>query len=102
MLGGRWTGRAGRAEEGRWDKGRHYCSGGHSLHQPDWPVCVCVSFPCPHPQALSQLDLTVQMSKQNGTRAREVLLVLDLNKTVYLQLQAPGIPLQLAYVSDPY
>lgn len=42
------------------------------------------------------------MSKQNGTRAREVLLVLDLNKMVYLQLQAPGIPLQLAYVSDPY
>lgn len=41
------------------------------------------------------------MSKQNGTRAREVLLVLDLDKTVHLRLQAPGIPLQLAYVSDP-
>lgn len=49
------------------------------------------------PRALSQLDLTVLMSKQNGTRAREVLLVLDLDKMVHLRLQAPGIPLQLAY-----
>ncbi|XP_015422546.1 PREDICTED: endoglin isoform X1 [Myotis davidii] len=40
------------------------------------------------------------MSKQNGTRAREVLLVLDLDKTVHLRLQAPGIPLQLAYNSQ--
>ncbi|KAK1334107.1 hypothetical protein QTO34_005107 [Cnephaeus nilssonii] len=51
------------------------------------------------PRALSQLDLTVQMPKQNGTRAREVLLVLGLDKMVHLRLQAPGIPLQLAY--DP-
>lgn len=41
------------------------------------------------------------MSKQNGTRAREVLLVLGLDKMVHLRLQAPGIPLQLAYVSYP-
>lgn len=41
------------------------------------------------------------MSKQNGTRAREVLLVLGLDKMVHLRLQAPGISLQLAYVSYP-
>ncbi|XP_054582735.1 endoglin [Eptesicus fuscus] len=51
------------------------------------------------PRALSQLDLTVQMPKQNGTRAREVLLALGLDKMVHLRLQAPGVPLQLAY--DP-
>ncbi|CAK6433590.1 unnamed protein product [Pipistrellus nathusii] len=49
------------------------------------------------PRTPSLLNLTVQMSKQNGTPAREVLLVLGLDKRVYLQLQAPGIPLQLAY-----
>lgn len=50
-----------------------------------------------HTQDPPQLNLTVQMSKQNGTQAREVLLVLGLDKRVHLQLQAPGVPLQLAY-----
>ncbi|XP_016066497.1 PREDICTED: endoglin [Miniopterus natalensis] len=49
------------------------------------------------PRDVSQLELTVQMSKQNDTRPRQVLLVLGLDKIVHLQLQAPGVPLQLAY-----
>ncbi|XP_069332919.1 endoglin isoform X2 [Eulemur rufifrons] len=43
-----------------------------------------------------QLELTVQASKQNGTRPQEVLLVLSTDKNVFLQLQAVGIPLHLA------
>uniref|UniRef100_G1PMZ6 Endoglin n=1 Tax=Myotis lucifugus TaxID=59463 RepID=G1PMZ6_MYOLU len=65
-------------------------------HVPNATVEVHILF-LEFPRPLSQLDLTVQMSKQNGTRAREVLLVLDLDKIVHLRLQAPGIPLQLAY-----
>ena len=45
------------------------------------------------------LELTLQTSKQNGTLPREVLLILSTNKTIFLKLQAPGIPLHLAYVS---
>lgn len=71
--------------------------------KPDWSVCVsfsCLFTPTPL-QDVSQLELTVQMSKQNDTRPRQVLLVLGLDKIVHLQLQAPGVPLQLAYVSYP-
>uniref|UniRef100_A0A8C0YZZ3 Endoglin n=1 Tax=Canis lupus familiaris TaxID=9615 RepID=A0A8C0YZZ3_CANLF len=46
---------------------------------------------------LSELELTIQKSKQNGTRPREVFLVLSAKKNVLLQLQAPGIPLYLAF-----
>lgn len=46
---------------------------------------------------ISELKLTVQMSKQNGTWPRDVLLVLSVDKMVFLQLQAPGIPLRLAF-----
>lgn len=60
-------------------------------------LCVCLS-PAP-PQDMSELKLTVQMSKQNGTWPREVLLVLGVDKMVFLRLQAPGIPLLLAFVS---
>ncbi|TKC38111.1 hypothetical protein EI555_002045 [Monodon monoceros] len=46
---------------------------------------------------VSVLELTLQTSKHNGTLPREVLLVLSTNKTIFLKLQAPGIPLHLAY-----
>ncbi|XP_006835039.1 PREDICTED: endoglin [Chrysochloris asiatica] len=49
------------------------------------------------PRALSELDLTLQVSEQNGIQPREVLLILYPNKNVFLQLQAPGIPLHLVY-----
>ncbi|XP_013368619.1 PREDICTED: endoglin isoform X2 [Chinchilla lanigera] len=49
------------------------------------------------PRAVSQLELTLQASKPNGTHPQEVLLVLVTNTNVFLQLQAPGIPLRLAY-----
>ena len=45
------------------------------------------------------LELTLQTSKQGGIWPREVLLSLSVNKSIFLKLQAPGIPLQLAYVS---
>ncbi|XP_059116058.1 endoglin [Peromyscus eremicus] len=48
---------------------------------------------------VSQLELTLQASKQNGTGTREVFLVLVSNETVLVKLQAPEIPLHLAY--DP-
>uniref|UniRef100_A0A673UGM8 Endoglin n=1 Tax=Suricata suricatta TaxID=37032 RepID=A0A673UGM8_SURSU len=48
---------------------------------------------------VSQVELTIQKSKQNGTWPREVLLILSANKNVLLRLQAPGIPLNLAF--DP-
>ncbi|XP_020730609.1 endoglin isoform X1 [Odocoileus virginianus] len=48
---------------------------------------------------VSELKLTLQTSKQGGIRPREVLLILSVNKSIFLKLQAPGIPLQLAY--DP-
>ncbi|XP_025769629.1 endoglin [Puma concolor] len=48
---------------------------------------------------VSELELTIQKSTQNGTWPREVLLVLSANKNVLLRLQAPGIPLNLAF--DP-
>ncbi|XP_011217942.3 endoglin isoform X3 [Ailuropoda melanoleuca] len=46
---------------------------------------------------LSELELTLQKAKQNGTRPREVLLVLGANKNTLLRLQAPGIALNLAF-----
>uniref|UniRef100_F6Q7Q3 Endoglin n=1 Tax=Callithrix jacchus TaxID=9483 RepID=F6Q7Q3_CALJA len=49
------------------------------------------------PRDLSQLELTLQASKQNGTQPREVFLVLSVNSNVFLQLQALEIPLHLAY-----
>nr|XP_010349626.2 endoglin isoform X1 [Saimiri boliviensis boliviensis] len=49
------------------------------------------------PRDLSQLELTLQASKQNGTQPREVFLVLSVNSNVFLQLQASEIPLHLAY-----
>ncbi|XP_053417208.1 endoglin [Nycticebus coucang] len=49
------------------------------------------------PREVSQVELTLQTSKQNGTQPQEVLLVLSVNKSVFLQLQAPGIPLHLAF-----
>ncbi|PNI69152.1 ENG isoform 3 [Pan troglodytes] len=52
------------------------------------------------PTGPSQLELTLQASKQNGTRPREVLLVLSVNSSVFLHLQALGIPLHLAYNSS--
>ncbi|XP_036040514.1 endoglin [Onychomys torridus] len=48
---------------------------------------------------VSQLELTLQASKQNGTGTRDVFLVLVSNETVLVKLQAPEIPLHLAY--DP-
>jgi hypothetical protein len=58
-------------------------------------VCVSLSLP----QEVSQLELTLQASKQNDTQPQEVLLVLVVNKNVFVQLQALGISLQLACVS---
>ena len=58
-----------------------------------------VSLPLPPSQDVSRLELTLQTSKQGGIRPREVLLILSVNKSIFLKLQAPGIPLQLAYVS---
>ncbi|XP_073761813.1 endoglin isoform X2 [Callorhinus ursinus] len=46
---------------------------------------------------VSELELTIQKSKQNDSRPREVLLVLSANKNMLLRLQAPGIPLNLAF-----
>uniref|UniRef100_A0A8C0ZYA1 Endoglin n=1 Tax=Castor canadensis TaxID=51338 RepID=A0A8C0ZYA1_CASCN len=48
------------------------------------------------PNEVSQLELTLQASKQNDTQPQEVLLVLVVNKNVFVQLQALGISLQLA------
>lgn len=60
-------------------------------------VFVCLS-PASS-QEVSELELTVQMSRPNGTRPRGVLLVLGVDKSVILHLQTPGIPLHLAFVS---
>ncbi|ELK07222.1 Endoglin [Pteropus alecto] len=49
---------------------------------------------------VSELELTVQMSRPNGTRPRGVLLVLRVDKSVVLHLQTPGIPLHLAFNSS--
>ncbi|ELW62014.1 endoglin [Tupaia chinensis] len=49
------------------------------------------------PEEVSQLDLTLQTAEENGTQRREVLLVLRVNKSVFLRLQALGVPLHLAY-----
>ncbi|KAM4877391.1 endoglin isoform 2-T2 [Thomomys bottae] len=46
---------------------------------------------------VAQLELTLQASKNNGSQPQEVFLVLVVNKTTLLQLQAPGIQLHLAY-----
>lgn len=48
---------------------------------------------------LSHLELTLQAFKQNGTETREVFLVLVSNKSVFVEFEAPEIPLHLAYVS---
>ncbi|ERE71220.1 endoglin [Cricetulus griseus] len=48
---------------------------------------------------MSKMELTLQASKQNGAGTREVFLVLVSNTSVLVKLQAPEIPLNLAY--DP-
>lgn len=48
----------------------------------------------------SEVELTLQASKQNGTEAREVFLVFISNNDVSVKLQAPEIPLHLAYNSS--
>ncbi|XP_012576899.1 PREDICTED: endoglin [Condylura cristata] len=59
------------------------------------------------PTAVSELKLTVQTPQQDGAQVRQVLLVLAVSKTVFLHLQAPGIPLYLAsnpkltFLQDP-
>lgn len=60
-------------------------------------VFVCLS-PA-SPQEVSELELTVHMSRPNGTRPRGVLLVLGIDKYVIVSLKTPGIPLHLAFVS---
>lgn len=52
------------------------------------------------PRTLSEVELTLQASKQNGTEAREVFLVFVSNENVLVKLQAPEIPLHLAYNSS--
>ncbi|XP_051022888.1 endoglin [Acomys russatus] len=49
------------------------------------------------PNVLSQLELTLQASEQNGTDTRKVLLALISNRTVFVKFQAPEIPLHLVY-----
>lgn len=49
------------------------------------------------PNAVAQLELTLQASELNDTRPPEVLLILITNTNVFLQLRAPGIPLRMAY-----
>ncbi|XP_057579148.1 endoglin isoform X2 [Hippopotamus amphibius kiboko] len=51
------------------------------------------------PREVSELELTLQAPEQNGAWPREVLLILSMNKSIFLKLQAPGIPLRL--VSNP-
>ncbi|CAH6788924.1 Eng [Phodopus roborovskii] len=48
---------------------------------------------------MSELELTLQASGQNGAGTREVFLVLVSNTSVLVKLQAPEIPLHLAYDS---
>ncbi|KAK7802724.1 hypothetical protein U0070_007167 [Myodes glareolus] len=64
------------------------------------PACVqmaaMISVSLTLPQ-MSEVELTLQESKQNATGTREVLLVLVSNKWVNVKFQAPEIPLQLAY-----
>nr|XP_008249251.1 endoglin [Oryctolagus cuniculus] len=49
------------------------------------------------PNEVSELELTLQAPTQNSTQPREALLVLVTRKSIFLQLQALGIPLHLAY-----
>ncbi|XP_004849363.1 endoglin [Heterocephalus glaber] len=69
---------------------------GCSVQTPDGTREVHVLF-LEFPNAVSQLELTLQAPKPNSTHTREVLLVLVTHKNVLLQLRAPGIPLRLAY-----
>lgn len=73
-------------------------SEGCVAHDPNATLEVHIFF-LEFPTHSPELQLTVQVSKQNSTRPREVLLVLSTDKTIFLQLQAAGIPLHLAY--DP-
>ncbi|KAM5259056.1 endoglin isoform 2-T2 [Hipposideros larvatus] len=73
-------------------------SEGCVAHVPNATIEVYILF-LKFSRVVSVLELTVQMSKQNGTRPREALLVLHTEKNVYLQLQNPGFLLHLAY--DP-
>ncbi|XP_008569082.1 PREDICTED: endoglin [Galeopterus variegatus] len=56
-----------------------------------------LKFPNLPSQEFSQLELTLQAPKHNGTWPREVLLILSVNNNVFLQLHTLGIPLYLAH-----
>lgn len=58
-----------------------------------------ISMSMTFPQRKSEVELTLQASKQNGTETREVFLVFISNENVLVKLQAPEIPLHLVYVS---
>lgn len=73
-------------------------SEGCVAHVPNATVEVHILF-LKFPKDISELELTVQIPKQNGTWPREVLVVISTKKSVFLQLQNPGFPLHLAY--DP-
>ncbi|XP_024418215.2 endoglin [Desmodus rotundus] len=73
-------------------------SNGCVAHVPNATVEVHILF-LEFPRDNPELRLTVNMSKQNGIQPREMLLVLGVNQSVFLRLQAPGIPLRLAF--DP-
>ncbi|KAM5332137.1 endoglin [Glossophaga mutica] len=65
-------------------------------HVPNATVEVHILF-LEFPRDSPELKLTVNMSKPSGGQPREVLLVLGVNQSVFLRLQAPGIPLHLAF-----
>lgn len=71
-------------------------SHGCVAHVPNATVEVHVLF-LEFPGDNPELQLTVNTSRQNGIQPREVLLVLGVNQSVFLRLQAPGIPLRLAF-----
>lgn len=57
----------------------------------------------PTTRELSKLELTLQAPALNGSQPRQVLLVLGTSKkskSIFVQLQAPGIPLHVAYNPD--
>lgn len=71
-------------------------SHGCVAHVPNATVQVHILF-LEFPRGSTELKLTVNMSKQNGVQPQEVLLVLGVKQSVFLRLQAPGIPLRLAF-----
>uniref|UniRef100_A0A8C3X1S2 Endoglin n=1 Tax=Catagonus wagneri TaxID=51154 RepID=A0A8C3X1S2_9CETA len=67
-------------------------------HVPNATVGVHILF-LEFSEEASALELTLQMSKQNSSRLEEALVILSVNKNIELKLQAPEIPLRLAYDS---